>query len=130
MKNLLYTFKIKNEEVVVLTLGGDAANGWTFKASANNKFFAAKSNTDFVYEDDENGRNGFDYAMKIPGMNKVLQAAGRVIRTERDKGVVLLLDERFTDNSYQRMFPREWKGYTVTGLSGIADGLESFWEKD
>ncbi len=74
--------------------------------------------------------NGFDYAYRFPGMNKVLQAAGRVIRTERDKGVVLLLDERFTDNSYQRMFPREWKGYTVTGLSGIADGLESFWEKD
>ncbi len=73
---------------------------------------------------------GFDYAYRFPGMNKVLQAAGRVIRTEKDKGVVLLLDERFTDNSYQKMFPREWKGYTVTGLKGIGDGLESFWEKE
>lgn len=43
-------------------------------------------------------------------MNKVLQAAGRVIRTKEDKGVILLLDDRFWDRDYQEIFPREWQG--------------------
>ena len=53
------------------------------------------------------GENGFDYAYRYPGMNKVLQAAGRVIRTVDDFGVVALLDERFLSPAYQRLFPRE-----------------------
>ena len=73
--------------------------------------------------------NGFDYAYRFPGMNKVLQAAGRVIRTENDKGVVALLDQRFTDRSYQRMFPREWTGFTVTDIRRIGEALEVFWEE-
>ena len=44
---------------------------------------------------DKKGENGFDYAYRYPGMNKVLQSAGRVIRTKEDTGVILLLDERF-----------------------------------
>ncbi len=74
------------------------------------------------------GEYGFDYAYRYPGMNKVLQAAGRVIRTENDKGVVALLDERFTDRSYQRMFPREWTGFSVTDLKRIGEALEAFWD--
>ena len=46
-------------------------------------------------------------------MNKVLQAAGRVIRTKEDRGVVLLLDERFLQRAYQELFPWEWRGYEV-----------------
>ena len=74
--------------------------------------------------------NGYDYAYRFPGMNKVLQAAGRVIRTEKDKGVVALLDERFTDRSYQRMFPREWTGFSVTDIRRIGEALEIFWEDE
>ena len=74
--------------------------------------------------------NGYDYAYRFPGMNKVLQAAGRVIRTEKDKGVVALLDERFMDRSYQRMFPREWTGFSVTDIRRIGGALEVFWEED
>ena len=48
---------------------------------------------------DQKGLYGFDYAYRYPGMNKVLQAAGRVIRTEDDRGVILLLDERFQKES-------------------------------
>lgn len=55
--------------------------------------------------------SGFDFAYLYPGMNKVLQSAGRVIRTESDKGVIVLLDVRFLDNRYQAIFPREWKQY-------------------
>ena len=54
---------------------------------------------------DEREENGFDYAYQYPGMNKVLQAAGRVIRTADDVGIVALLDERFLQHTYQRMFP-------------------------
>lgn len=50
--------------------------------------------------------SGFDYAYRYPGMNKVLQAAGRVIRTPRDKGVVLLIDNRFAMPDYRRLMPR------------------------
>lgn len=71
---------------------------------------------------------GFDYAYRYPGMNKVLQAAGRVIRTEKDRGVVALLDERFLDYSYQRMFPREWQGFSVTNRNGIGNAVSAFWE--
>jgi Rad3-related DNA helicase len=51
---------------------------------------------------------GFEYAYMYPGMNKVLQASGRVIRSERDRGVVLLIDERFVTGRYSSMFPEEW----------------------
>lgn len=52
--------------------------------------------------------SGFDYAYRYPGMNKVLQAAGRVIRTPRDKGVVLLIDNRFAMPDYRRLMPPHW----------------------
>lgn len=57
------------------------------------------------YYDAAPGGTGFDYAYRCPGMNKVLQAAGRVIRTSEDKGVVLLLDDRFARSEYTRLFP-------------------------
>lgn len=76
---------------------------------------------------DEKNENGFDYAYRYPGMNKVLQAAGRVIRTAQDIGIVALLDERFTSWSYRRMFPREWESYEVLGLEDIAKRVEKFW---
>lgn len=78
---------------------------------------------------DANGENGFDYSYRYPGMNKVLQAAGRVIRTQEDVGVIALLDERFLEYSYQRMFPREWEEFTVVGVNEIAKKVERFWDE-
>ena len=77
---------------------------------------------------DESGQNGFDYAYRYPGMNKVLQAAGRVIRTVEDIGIVALLDERFLQYAYLRMFPREWANYEKVNYSGIAGRVERFWD--
>ncbi len=77
---------------------------------------------------DENGENGFDYSYCYPGMNKVLQAAGRVIRTEEDVGIVALLDERFLQYSYRKMFPREWETYEEVSVSQVAGKLERFWD--
>ena len=75
------------------------------------------------------GGEGFDYAYRYPGMNKVLQAAGRVIRTKEDKGVIALLDERFLQREYRRLFPREWEEYTVCSHENIGNVLENFWRE-
>ena len=70
---------------------------------------------------------GFDYAYRYPGMNKVLQAAGRVIRTKEDRGVIALLDERFLQWEYRRLFPREWEEYTVCSHESVSNVLKNFW---
>ncbi len=76
---------------------------------------------------DDMGLDGFDYAYRFPGMNKVLQAAGRVIRTEEDRGVVVLLDERFLGRDYTKLFPREWEDHTICRVDDISEALEEFW---
>jgi Rad3-related DNA helicase len=80
------------------------------------------------YFDREDG-NGFDYAYKYPGMNKVLQAAGRVIRTKEDAGVIALLDERFLQNSYKKMFPEEWQQVYSVDISDMYVRAKTFWEE-
>ncbi|GFN32110.1 ATP-dependent DNA helicase [Paenibacillus xylaniclasticus] len=59
------------------------------------------------------GRNGFDYAYVYPGMNKVLQAGGRLIRSETDQGCLLLIDDRYLAQPYNRLLPPEWKPYKI-----------------
>ena len=76
---------------------------------------------------DEEDDSGFDYAYRYPGMNKVLQAAGRVIRTERDRGVIALLDERFLQNNYNKLFPREWVNASRVSINTVYDRLMDFW---
>ncbi len=73
------------------------------------------------------GVDGFDYAYRYPGMNKVLQAAGRVIRTVDDVGVVALLDDRFLSNSYRSLFPREWKGAKIVSTRMVKNAVTRFW---
>ena len=80
------------------------------------------------YYDAKKG-NGFDYAYLYPGINKVFQAGGRVIRTAKDKGVILLLDERFTNRSYLQLFPKEWIPYEITNRKGMKELLHSFWNQ-
>ena len=80
------------------------------------------------YYQEENGQ-GFDYAYQYPGMNKVLQAAGRVIRTASDRGIIGLLDERFLRSDYRQLFPREWSRYEVHTLDSLPGALEAFWKK-
>lgn len=77
----------------------------------------------------EKGMNGFDYAYRFPGMNKVLQAAGRVIRTAEDKGVVLLLDDRFASYEYKSLYPREWENLQFCNQKNVGHYLKKFWEK-
>ena len=60
---------------------------------------------------DEKKNSGYDFAYKYPGFNKILQSAGRVIRTEEDKGTVLLIDSRLCQPSYLKLFPDHWKHF-------------------
>ena len=78
---------------------------------------------------DKRAGDGFDYAYRYPGMNKVLQAAGRVIRTASDRGVIVLLDERFLERSYLRLFPKEWESYTVCSQKDAGQAALRFWEQ-
>ncbi|GAA0118560.1 ATP-dependent DNA helicase [Clostridium sp. CTA-17] len=76
------------------------------------------------------GKNGFDYAYVYPGIIKVLQAAGRCIRTEKDKGIVLLLDDRYFTNKYKNLLPREWfLNILVESEEGIKNTCENFWKE-
>ena len=77
---------------------------------------------------EETKGQGFDYAYQYPGMNKVMQAAGRVIRTMDDRGVILLLDDRFLRRDYQALFPREWLPYTAVNRDSVQETLRRFWD--
>ena len=79
------------------------------------------------YYDRRDGR-GFDYAYRYPGMNKVLQAAGRVIRDESERGVVVLIDQRFTSPAYRPLLPQHWRHYAaVRDGRMLEERLRRFW---
>jgi Rad3-related DNA helicase len=80
------------------------------------------------YYDEQTG-NGFDYAYRFPGMNKVLQAAGRVIRTETDRGVVLLIDDRFRTPAYRALFPAHWQAAKPVTPATLPGMLADFWRE-
>ena len=72
---------------------------------------------------------GFDYAYQYPGMNKVIQAVGRVIRTHTDKGVAVLIDDRFDTPYYKKLFPIEWKDHErIHSQKNLKNALSVFWK--
>ena len=72
---------------------------------------------------------GFEYAYQYPGINRVLQAAGRVIRTETDRGVILLIDQRYGTYRYRSLLPSEWKPEKIKSLSQFDEDLHRFWNQ-
>lgn len=77
---------------------------------------------------DEKNQQGFYYIYQLPGFNKMMQAAGRVIRTEEDRGMILLIDQRFSRNDYMQLYPSHWsKGVVVHDLSSMLNQLKQFW---
>lgn len=82
------------------------------------------------YFDRQNG-SGFAYAYQYPGFNRVLQATGRVIRTETDRGVILLIDDRFIHSRYRQLYPAHWQHYEAVDNTGqIAEKLKRFWSRE
>jgi len=77
-----------------------------------------------------NHHAGFEYAYQYPGINRVFQAAGRVIRTETDRGVVLLIDQRYATHRYRSLFPVEWEPIRVRGQEQFAEDLQRFWSQE
>ncbi|MEE1229233.1 MAG: ATP-dependent DNA helicase [Lachnospiraceae bacterium] len=77
---------------------------------------------------DQNKEDGYEYAYRYPGMNKVLQAAGRVIRTMEDRGIILLMDERFLYPKNQYLLPEDWDQYYQVNLTNYTLLLDDFWK--
>jgi DNA excision repair protein ERCC-2 len=75
---------------------------------------------------DERG-TGFDFAYRFPGINRVLQAAGRVIRTAQDRGALLLVDQRFCHSTYQGLLPEQWAMARVVSEQQMQRRLKRFW---
>lgn len=75
------------------------------------------------------GKNGFEYAYAFPGMNKVQQAAGRVIRTADDIGIVALLDDRFLQRQNRKLFPREWEQFQVVSINECGKEVKEFFHQ-
>jgi DNA excision repair protein ERCC-2 len=78
---------------------------------------------------EQTGHDGFHYAYTYPGMNKVIQAVGRVIRTEEDKGVAILFDDRYLHSVYQNLFPAHWVDVKpLKNKMYLIDVLKNFWQ--
>jgi Rad3-related DNA helicase len=74
--------------------------------------------------------SGFEYAYQYPGMNKVMQAAGRVIRSEEDRGVIVLIDERYATFTYRNLFPKEWFPCNLVTEHTINNHIQGFWKRN
>ncbi len=78
---------------------------------------------------EEKSGSGYDYAYTYPGMNSILQAVGRVIRTETDRGIAVLIDDRYAEPKYRSLFPDEWKGAKFAGnAQSLAEIAKNFWD--
>lgn len=134
----LELFEEKREQsfVGLCVLGGIFSEGIDLKAERLEGTIIVGTGLPMVCSEQEilmqyfadQGENGYDYAYQYPGMNKVLQAAGRVIRTAEDRGVILLLDDRFLRPEIQELFPREWTEYGIVSRETVGGWLKRFWE--
>lgn len=83
------------------------------------------------YHFDKEGYNGFDYSYTYPGLNKVFQAAGRVIRGEEDRGIIYLLDDRYSWQKYMNLFPKHWTNQVmVNNKQEFEQIINKFWSID
>ncbi len=78
---------------------------------------------------EERYQSGYDYAYRFPGMCKVLQAAGRILRSETDRGALLLLDDRYDQAAYRALMPPLWQVTRVRGAGEVASRCRAFWEE-
>ncbi len=76
---------------------------------------------------DAEGVDGYDIAYRLPGIARVFQAVGRVIRSESDRGAILLVDRRFAEPRYRRLYPSDWRPVAVRHADGLAGLLRRFW---
>ncbi|MFW5842048.1 MAG: helicase C-terminal domain-containing protein [Bacillota bacterium] len=137
--NFLETFKAPSEQSKILfsVLGGSFSEGIDYVGDMLSGVLVIgvalpqfnKMNDvlkDYYYD---LGYDGFDYAYTYPGINKVIQAVGRVIRRKEDKGIAILIDTRYNLAKYQTLFPSHWQPKTLYENDYIHDHLISFWSQ-
>jgi len=83
---------------------------------------------DLIMEHFADSGQGFEYAYQFPGMNRVLQTAGRVIRSKQDRGIICLIDERFAHTRYRKLHPDEWTPSYVNNSEELANAISQFWD--
>lgn len=132
----LNTFENKNKVIAFTVSGGAFSEGIDLTGNSLigviicGAALPKYSTRQKIIEDyfSEKGIDGFSYAFLYPGMNKVLQAAGRVIRTETDRGIIVLLDSRFEYSSYRNIFPPDWTGQMERCTKeNVAEKIQKFW---
>tara|TARA_B100000674_G_C37958796_1_gene970960 strand:+ start:268 stop:2625 length:2358 start_codon:yes stop_codon:yes gene_type:complete len=72
-------------------------------------------------------QQGFEYGFRLPGFQRVLQAAGRVIRSPKDRGSVMLIDQRYSQSAYKKLFPRHWRPIHINNCKNLEIQLKAFW---
>lgn len=77
----------------------------------------------------ESSGQGFEFAYQYPGMNRVLQTAGRVIRSELDQGIICLIDHRFNESGYRNLFPPHWRINQARHQNHLGQLLTEFWRR-
>jgi Rad3-related DNA helicase len=132
-KSFIWTFRLEQNKPVIgfavmsgvfgegIDLTGEYLKGAVIIGTGLPKVSAVQNEYKIYYS--KTGKNGYKYAFIYPGMQRVLQAAGRVIRTETDKGSVLLLDDRYLGRDYQNLFPEHWKPVYLNSKNDIKKHL-------
>lgn len=137
--NFLNKFTVKSAEVAFLVLGGIFSEGVDLVGEKLIGTMIISVGMPGVSYDrnlikkhfDKKGLNGFDYSYTYPGINRIFQAAGRVIRSDDDYGIVYLVDDRYARNKYKMLYPRHWQNILyLNNSSNVKDITDKFWSKN
>ncbi len=134
-KGFLANFFESNNQLGFAIMGGRFAEGIDYQGDAligaiivGVGLPQANSEQQLIQQDFEAlGLDGFDYAFRFPGLIRVMQSAGRVIRSEQDRGVVVLLERRFQQAGYTRYLPRHWQPQYCNSAESLEQSLLAFW---
>lgn len=137
--NFLNKFTVKSAEVAFLVLGGIFSEGVDLVGEKLIGTMIISVGMPGVSYDrnlikkhfDKKGLNGFDYSYTYPGINRIFQAAGRVIRSDGDYGIVYLVDDRYARNKYKMLYPRHWQNILyLNNSSNVKEITDKFWSKN
>ena len=137
-KNILDCFKEEGNILGLFVLGGIYSEGIDFIGDLLDGVIVLGvglpqiSKELDIYKDslDNLGYKGFDYIYTYPGMTKVIQASGRVIRDDNDKGIIVLIDDRYKYQKYQQLFPKHWENkYIINDVLELSTKIEDFYKK-
>ena len=132
-REFLGKFNEESETLGLAILGGVFAEGVDFVGERLSGAIIVGVGLPTISEEQElikqrYDAEGYDYAFRYPGMIKVLQTAGRVIRSENDRGVIVLVDDRFKQRFYRDLFPSNWNGILTSNLQTLTAALDHFWK--